>query len=249
MKIDFSKRVVLVTGATRGIGKQIADDFAELGAELLLTGTDKKEIERMNKLAKAGEVKKRYFAVDFTDDKSVTIFLKEIEKYPKIDICVNNAGINSIDFLEDSKPSDWQDIVDVNLKGPYLLTRLVATKMKKNHYGRIINMASIFGVVSRPKRSIYSMTKAGIIGFTVAISNELAPWGVLANTVSPGFILTDLTRKNLSVAERRALTAQIPLGRLGQPSDISRVVLFLASDWNTYLTGKNIIVDGGFIDG
>ena len=137
----------------------------------------------------------------------------------------------------------------MNLKGPYLLTRLVATKMKKNHYGRIINMASIFGVVSRPKRSIYSMTKAGIIGFTVAISNELAPWGVLANTVSPGFILTDLTRKNLSVAERRALTAQIPLGRLGQPSDISRVVLFLASDWNTYLTGKNIIVDGGFIDG
>ncbi len=249
MKFDFSGRVVLVTGATRGIGKQIADDFVQRGAELLGTGTDKKTVERLNKQAKALGVKKRYYCVDFTDPKSVKVFLKEIEKRRRIDICINNAGINRINFLEDTKEKDWNDIVAVNLKGPYLLTRAVGKMMKKNRYGRIINMASIFGVVSRAKRSIYSMTKSGIIGFTKAVSNELAPYGVLVNAVSPGFILTDLTRKNLSATQRKALTARIPVGRLGQPSDISGVVLFLASGLNSYITGKNIVADGGFIDG
>jgi 3-oxoacyl-[acyl-carrier protein] reductase len=120
--------------------------------------------------------------------------------------------------------------------------------MKKNHYGRIINIGSIFGTVSRAKRSIYSVTKSGIHGLTVAVSNELAPFGVLVNTVSPGFVLTDLTRKNLTEKERLELAKQIPVGRLALPQDISRVVVFLASDLNTYLTGKNITVDGGFID-
>lgn len=249
MKFDFSGRVALVTGATRGIGKQIADDFVQWGAELLGTGTDGKTVECLNKQAKALGVKKRYYCVDFTDHQSVKVFLKEIEKRRRIDICINNAGINRIDFLEDAKEKDFNDIVAVNLKGPYLLTRTVAKMMKKNRYGRIINMASIFGVVSKPQRSIYSMTKSGIIGFTKAVSNELAPYGVLVNAVSPGFILTDLTRKILSAAERKALTARIPVGRLGRPSDISGVVLFLASGVNSYITGKNIIVDGGFIDG
>jgi 3-oxoacyl-[acyl-carrier protein] reductase len=248
MKFDFSGKTVLITGATRGIGKQIADDYASLGADLILTGTDKKKIDALNKVALKQGLKRKYYCVDFTDRKKVDVFLKVIGKFKRIDVCVNNAGINHIDFLEDTKEKDWDDIINVNLKGPYLVTRAVAGIMKQNCYGRIINIGSIFGTVSRAKRSIYSVTKAGIHGFTVAVSNELAPYGILVNTVSPGFVLTDLTRKNLGEKERRQLAGQIPVGRLAVPEDISRVVIFLSSDLNTYLTGKNIIVDGGFID-
>jgi len=248
MRFDFTGKTVLITGATRGLGKQFADDFSSLGADLLLTGTDKKTTDALNKAALQQGLKRKYFCVDFTDRKKVDGFLKVIGKTRKIDVCVNNAGINHIDLLEETKEKDWDDIVKVNLKGPYLLTRAVAGMMKKSRYGRIINIGSIFGTVSRPKRSIYSVTKSGIHGFTVAVSNELAPYGILVNTVSPGFVLTDLTRKNLSEKERRQLAGQIPVGRLAVPEDISRMVVFLSSDLNTYLTGKNIIIDGGFID-
>jgi len=249
MKLDFTDKVVLITGATRGIGKRLADDFASLGATLVLTGTDKKIINELNKASSKQGLKRKYCCVDFTHRKSLDAFLKEIGNLRKIDVCVNNAGINRIDLLEDTKEKDWDDITQVNLKGPYLLTRTVARVMKQNHYGRVINIGSIFGSVSRAKRSIYSVTKFGIHGFTVAVSNELAPYGVLVNTVSPGFVLTDLTRKNLTEQERRQLIVQIPVGRLALPEDISRVVIFLSSDLNTYLTGKNIVIDGGFIDG
>lgn len=248
MKLDFRGKIVLVTGATRGIGKQLADDFASLGAELILTGTDPKKVSALNVSAKKNRLKRIYYCVDFTDHVSVENFLQQIARCKKIDVCVNNAGINRIDWLEDTKEKDWDDILNVNLRGPYLLTRAVSKIMKKNRQGRIVNISSIFGVVSRAKRSIYSTTKFGIAGFTLAVSNELAPYGVLVNAVSPGFVLTDLTRKNLTDKERRDLAKQIPAGRLATPADISSVVVFLSSALNTYITGKNIVVDGGFID-
>lgn len=248
MRLDFTGKVVIVTGATRGIGKQIADDFESLGAHLILTGTNKKQVADLNALARKQNQRKTYYCVDFTDRKNVEAFLKVIQKFKKVDVCINNAGINRIDLLEDTKENDWDQMIAVNLKGPYLLTRTVGAMMKKNQYGRIINIASIFGTVSKAKRSIYSTTKFGIKGFTVAVSNELAAFGVLVNSVSPGVILTDLTRKNLTNKERADISKQIPAGRLGTPEDVSRVVVFLASDLNTYLTGQDIIVDGGFID-
>lgn len=245
MNIDFKNKRVLVTGATRGIGKAIADEFGQSGAELFLTGTDAKQIKELNT---AEEPKRIFYCVDFSDQKSTQAFIKELERQDRIDICINNAGINIINMLEHATEEEWDQMVNVNLKGPFLVTRTVSAIMKKNKYGRIVNIASIFGVVSKPKRSIYTTTKSGLHGFTVSISNELAPHGILVNTVSPGFTLTDLTRENLKEEEIRELSQRIPVGRFASPHEIARVVLFLASDANTYLTGKNIVVDGGFVD-
>ncbi len=245
MKIDFKGKKALVTGATRGIGKAIADELAGLGADLILTGTNATQIEKLNA---GGEPRKTFYCVDFSDDRSTKSFIRELEKQKRIDICINNAGINALNFIQDATEEEWDQMVDVNLKGPFLVTRAVSTMMKKHKYGRIVNIASIFGVVSKPKRSIYTTTKFGLRGFTMAASNELAPHGILVNSVSPGFVLTDLTKKNLKKHEMEELTARVPVGRFADPGEIAKVVLFLASDVNTYLTGKNITVDGGFID-
>lgn len=249
MKLDFSGKVALVTGATRGIGKQVADDFHALGAKLILTGTNREEIKALNDSeASKDRNTKEYYCLDFTIRESTEAFVAELEKLNRIDICVNNAGINRIKAIEETEVEDWDDMIAVNLKGPYLVTRAVSKIMKKTGYGRIINMASIWGVISREKRSIYSATKFGLRGFTVAVSNELARYGILVNAVSPGFVLTDLTKRSLSKKEMEEIAEQLPIRRLATPDEISRVVLFLASELNTYITGKNIIVDGGYVD-
>jgi 3-oxoacyl-[acyl-carrier protein] reductase len=249
MKIDFRGQTVLVTGATRGMGKQFADDFARLGANLILTGTDKDKIETLNRQAKHDQQSSRkYYAVDFTNAASTDAFIESIEAYPKIDVCINNAGINRINFIDETLPGDWKDILSVNLEAPFKITRVVSRIMKKNLYGRIINIASIFGIISKAKRSIYTTTKYGLRGLTTTTAIELAPYNILVNSVSPGFVLTELTKRILSEKEMKNLALQVPIGRFAEPGEISRVVLFLASSLNTYLTGQNIIIDGGFVD-
>lgn len=247
MNIDFQGQTVLVTGATRGMGKQFADDLAKLGANLILTGTDKERVENLNREAKLDKnTNKKYYAVDFADAASTQAFIEDIGTYQKIDVCINNAGINRINFIDETLFADWKDILNVNLEAPFLIMRALIPLMKKNHYGRIVNIASIFGVISKAKRSIYSATKFGLHGLTVSSAIELAPYNVLVNSVSPGFVLTELTKSILSEEEMKNLALQVPARRFAQPDEISRVVLFLASSLNTYLTGQNIVVDGGF---
>ncbi|MGO9138863.1 MAG: SDR family NAD(P)-dependent oxidoreductase [Syntrophales bacterium] len=249
MKIDFQGQTVLVTGATRGMGRQFAVDFAKLGANLILTGTDKDKIETLNREAKQdGHLPRKYYAVDFANAESTKAFIEAIETYQKIDVCINNAGINRIDFIDETLLDDWKDILSVNLEAPFMITRAVSRLMKKNRYGRIVNIASIFGVISKAKRSVYATTKFGLRGLTVTSAIELAPYNVLVNSVSPGFVLTELTKQILSEAEMEDLSRQVPLGRFAEPEEISSVVLFLASSLNTYLTGQNIVVDGGFVN-
>lgn len=249
MKIDFQDKIVLITGATRGMGKQFADDLTELSAGLILTGTDKNEIAELNRVARKDKrISRKYYAVDFTDEKSTKSFLDIIGRHERIDVCINNAGINRINFIDETLLDDWQDIRAVNLDAPFMITRAVSKIMKKNRYGRIVNIASIFGVISKAKRSAYTTTKYGLRGLTVTSSIELAPYNVLVNCVSPGFVLTDLTKSILSEEEMKNLASQIPLGRFAKPEEISSLVLFLASSFNTYLTGQNIIVDGGFVN-
>lgn len=249
MKVDFEGQVALITGATRGIGKQLAEDFSTLGARLILTGTKEEQIQALRRSSRGlDESKVRYFCVDFADRTSTGAFLEELGKLERIDVCVNNAGINRINYLDETSEEDWNDIMAVNLKAPFMIMRTVGKTMKQNRYGRIVNIASVFGVISREKRSIYSASKFGLRGLTVAGSNELARHNVLVNAVSPGFVRTDLTARILGEREIAELTEQIPVGRFATPDEISKVVLFLASSMNTYITGQNIIVDGGYVN-
>jgi 3-oxoacyl-[acyl-carrier protein] reductase len=247
MKIDFKNQVVLITGATRGIGKQLAENFAESGARLILTGTQKDQIDRLNFTAGQKRLNRKYYCVDFTHEENLERFLNDLKPYKCIDVCINNAGINRLNYIDKTKIEDWGDMINVNLRAPYLLIRHVSKLMKKNRYGRIINIASIFGIISREKRSMYTATKYGLHGITVTTALELAKYNVLVNTISPGFIRTDMTAKNLSAKEQKQLVRQIPAGRFGVPEDISRVVMFFASAYNTYVTGQNIVADGGYI--
>ncbi len=246
MKVDFKDKLVVITGATRGIGKVIAENFTDAGAKLLLTGTNPKQINSLNSKKRNKYIK--YFHLDFLDTNSVKSFLSVLEKYKKIDVCINNAGINRVSHICGLSTNDWDDIIEVNLRGPFILTKETAKIMKENRYGRIVNIASIFGVITRGKRAAYTSAKAGLIGFTKTAATDLAPYNILVNSVSPGFIRTDLTKKILSSKEIRELKSLIPLGRFGDPQEIADLVLFLASDLNSYITGQNIIADGGYVN-
>lgn len=248
MRIRFEGRVALVTGATRGIGKQIAEDLGRLGAELILTGTNPEEIAALNRAGLRRKPPRHWHAVDFTRDESVDAFLEALGRYRQIDVCVNNAGINRINPIDETLFEDWQSILRVNLDGPFLTTRAVSKVMKKSRYGRIVNIGSIWGVISKEKRTAYSVTKFGIRGLTAATAHDLAPFNILVNTVSPGFVSTELTQRILGAKGMKEMAALVPLRRLAAPEEISRVVLFLCSDLNTYITAQNIVVDGGFVN-
>jgi 3-oxoacyl-[acyl-carrier protein] reductase len=250
MDIGFRNKTVLVTGATRGIGRQLADDFEKLGANLILTGTRAEEIERLNEdqKGKSSEQNVTYYCVDLSNEGSLLNFVQELRKYERIDVCVNNAAINRINYIYDTLYTDWDDILNVNLRAPFVILHSVSQIMKRNGYGRIVNIASIFGVISRQKRAIYSASKSGLVGLTRAAALDLAPHNILVNCVSPGFVLTELTRQILTEAEIKDLTASVPLGRMAVPEDISKAVLFLSSELNTYITGQNIIADGGYVN-
>ena len=248
MRIGFEGRVALVTGATRGIGKQIAEDLGRQGAELILTGPNPEEIAALNRTGRRRKPPRHWHAVDFTREESIEAFLEALGRYRRIDICVNNAGINRINPIDEIRTEDWQNILRVNLDGPFLVTRAVSKVMKKSRYGRIVNIGSIWGVISKEKRTAYSVTKFGIRGLTAATACDLAPFNILVNTVSPGFVSTELTRRILGAKGMKEMAALVPLRRLAAPEEISRVVLFLCSDLNTYITSQNIVVDGGFVN-
>ena len=244
--LDFTGQTALVTGATRGIGKQVADDLYSLGAVVVGTGTDAAKVSELNDTL--GDERRSFLAVDFTDEKSTDAFLEKIGRYEKIDVCINNAGINRVNPIDEVSTEDFDDIMNVNLRGPFLVLREVSRIMKKNGYGRVVNISSIFGVISKEGRSTYSATKFGLRGLAAAASVELARHGVLVNTVSPGFVVTDMTKEILGAAEMERLASDVPAGRLATADEISRVVIFIASSLNTYMAGQNIIVDGGYVN-
>ena len=161
---------------------------------------------------------------------------------------VNNAGINKIDYIQSIKYQDLDSILKVNLYAPFILSQYVSAIMASNSYGRIVNISSIWGTKTKEKRTSYTMSKSGINGLTKSLSVELARDNILVNSVSPGFTNTELTKSILSTEDMKELSSQVPMKRFAEVEEISKVVMFLCSDWNTYLTGQDIKVDGGFIN-
>ena len=229
-------RRAVVTGATRGIGRAIAERLLADGATVLGTGT-----------RPGGDVPGDcdYDAVDFTDEAATGDFAAALAADPP-DILVNNAGINKISPFADIDPADFERIQRVNVTAPFRLMRGVVPGMCGRGWGRIVNITSVFGKVSKELRGPYSASKFALDGMTAALAAEVAEKGVLANCVSPGFIDTDLTRRVLGEEGIRELSARVPARRLGQPQEVAALVAWLAGPENTYVSGQNIVIDGGF---
>lgn len=236
MNLDFKNQNVLVTGGTRGIGKAIVEAFTKAGANVYFTGKAK--------AAPLGSEKK-YFSLDFASDDSVQSFLESIKDL-RIDVLVNNAGINKISSFVDIPPEDFRNILKVNTEGPFLLSQVIARKMLENSYGRIVNISSVFGHLTKELRASYSTSKFALVGMSKAMAVEYASKNILVNVVSPGFVDTELTRKILTPHQIDELLLTVPMKRLATTDEISRVVLFVASKENSFMTGQNILVDGAF---
>ncbi len=243
MKLDFTGKTALVTGASRGIGHQVARDLAECGARLIVTSTHASDA---GALVRALGSDVRHIAVDFARSESRRQFLVELRSLPVLHVCINNAGATRHGPSELATEEDWDTTHDVNLKAPFFVSQAVAEVMKRGDYGRIVNISSIWGHISMAGRSVYAASKFGLRGMSVTYALELARFNVLVNVVSPGFTLTDMVRQNYSEEHLREIAARIPVGRLGNVEDVSRAVLFLASDLNSYITGKSLVVDGGY---
>ncbi len=215
---------VLITGGSRGIGKAVAVLYRDKGYEV--TAPSSAEL-------------------DLNSDASISGFIEK-HKTKHFDAVINNAGVNDIKLLEDITDGEIQRTLNINLIGPIKLIRGFAASMKSNKYGRIVNVGSIWAVVSKPGRLVYSASKNGLHGVTNTLAIELAGYGILVNTVCPGFTNTELTKKNNTQQEIDRICADIPAGRMAEPEEIASVIYFLGSDENTYITGQKIVVDGGF---
>jgi 3-oxoacyl-[acyl-carrier protein] reductase len=226
----------VVTGATRGIGYAIAERLLQDCLEVIATGT------RKNAKHPAGS---SYYQVDFLDENSVNKFIQYLKKQ-KINILVNNAGINKIGEFSSIDINDFDRILRVNLRVPFQICQAVIPYMENEKWGRIVNLTSIFGNITKEYRAAYSSSKFGLDGMTAALAAELSEKGILANSVGPGVIDTELTRGVLGESGISELKGRIPMKRLGQASEIAALVSWLVSDENTYMTGQNLMIDGGF---
>ncbi|HET7456389.1 MAG TPA: 3-oxoacyl-[acyl-carrier-protein] reductase [Gemmatimonadaceae bacterium] len=243
MRIDLSSRVALVTGSTRGIGRAIAGQLAECGARVAIVGRDLARAEAVAE--EIGEA--RGFACDVSDVASVTALVADVEKaFGSVDILVNNAGLTRDNILLRLTDDDWDAVIDANLRGAFAAIRAATRGMMKRRWGRIVNIASVVGIIGNKGQANYAASKAGLIGLTKSVAKEYASRNILANVVAPGFIETDMTAAMTDEA-RKGLTGTIPLERLGKPADIAGVVAFLASDYASYVTGQTIVVDGGMV--
>ncbi len=246
MTVDLSGKVAMVTGGSRGIGRAVAEYLYAAGGHVAVIGRDEARA-RAAAGALTGRGKALAVGADVADAAQVEAAVATIEAaLGPVDILVNNAGLTRDGVLVRMSDDDWQTVLDVNLKGAFNTMRHVTRGMMKRRAGRVVNVTSIVGLTGNRGQANYAASKAGLIGLTKSVAKELASRNVLINAVAPGFIDTDMTR-DLPETARGALLAQIPLGRLGSPTDVAGVVLFLASDLASYITGQVIVVDGGMV--
>ncbi len=238
-------RIALVTGASRGIGRAIATRLGSMGHLVVGTATSDEGAEAISRYFEEAGIRGRGMRLDVADDDSVAGVVKAIEEeYGPVTVLVNNAGITRDNLLMRMKPEEWASVIDTNLNSLYRVCKACVRGMMKARYGRIVNITSVVGVSGNAGQTNYAAAKAGMIGFTKSLAQEIGPRGITVNAVAPGFIDTDMTRE-LPEAQRKQLLGAIPLGRLGQPEEIAAAVAFLVSDDAGYVTGITLHVNGG----
>ncbi|MGL5949550.1 MAG: 3-oxoacyl-ACP reductase FabG [Aeromonas sp.] len=240
--MSFTDKVVLVTGASRGIGRAIAEQFAAKGAKVIGTATSPSGAEAI--CAYLG-TNGAGLALDVTSPASIEQLFSDIKaQFGEIDILVNNAGITRDNLLMRMKENEWSEIIDTNLTSLYRLSKPVLRAMMKQRFGRIISIGSVVGTMGNAGQVNYAAAKAGLVGFTKSLAREVASRGITVNAVAPGFIETDMTRA-LNDEQRAGIMSQVPAARLGEPKEIAAAVLFLASADAAYINGETLHVNGG----
>jgi 3-oxoacyl-[acyl-carrier protein] reductase len=242
------EKTALVTGASRGIGRATALALAKAGAKVAINyAGNRSAAEEVVAMIEASGGEAMLIQADVGDAAAVDAMVKAVvQRFGKIDILVNNAGITRDNLIMRMKEEDWDAVIHTNLKGIFNCTKAVSKLMMKQHYGRIVNMTSVVGIMGNASQSNYAAAKAGVIGFTKSIAKELASRNITANAVAPGYIATDMTTI-LSEQAKESMQAQIPLQRQGTPEDVASAVLFLVSPSADYITGQTLHVDGGMV--
>ena len=241
-------KVALVTGGTTGIGKAIAQELAKSGFNIAINyRTETEEMQELKKEIEANNVKCLFVKADISKFEETEKMAKEIiENFEKIDVLVNNAGVTKDGLIMRMKEDAFKQVIDINLVGTFNVTRNIVPYMVKQRSGRIINIASVVGIVGNAGQSNYSASKAGIIGFTKSLAKELSSRNILVNAVEPGFIETKMT-DILNETVKESILSQITLGRMGTPSEVANVVKFLSEENSSYITGQVINIDGGMV--
>ena len=238
-------KLVLVTGASRGIGKAIALTLGGAGATIIGTATSESGADNISKVFAEKNISGKGMKLNVTDNEQISDLVKNVnEDFESIDILVNNAGITRDNILLRMKEDEWEDIINTNLSSIYKMSKAVLRAMIKNRSGRIISITSVIGAMGNAGQSNYAAAKAGMIGFTKSLAREVGVRGITVNAIAPGFIETDMT-DSLPDEHKEALASQIPMGRLGTVDEVAKAVLFLAGDGGSYITGQTLHVNGG----
>ena len=238
-------KVVLVTGASRGIGRAIALTLGSAGATVIGTATSEEGAKNISKTFSENNILGRGMSLNVTDNDQISNVLKAVtEEYGTVDILINNAGITRDNILLRMKEDEWDEIISTNLSSVYKMSKAVLRGMIKKRSGRVISITSVVGAMGNAGQSNYAASKAGIIGFTKSLAREVGVRGITVNAIAPGFIETDMT-DSLPDAQKAALASQIPMGRLGTVDEIAKAVLFLAGDNASYITAQTIHINGG----
>jgi len=243
--IMLAEKLVLVTGASRGIGQAIALTLGAAGATVVGTATSENGAQAITKQFSEHKINGQGMILNVTDDNNIAELMKNInEKYGIVDVLINNAGITRDNILIRMKQDEWDEIISTNLTSVFKMSKAVLRGMMKKKAGRIISIASVVGSMGNSGQANYAAAKAGIMGFTKSLAREVGSRGITVNTVAPGFIQTDMTDK-LPDEQKEALASQIPMGRLGSVEEIAQAVLFLAGDAGSYITAQTLHVNGG----
>ena len=250
---DLQGRIALVTGASQGIGRACALELAKAGATVALAARNETKLAEVAAEIAAGGGQAAAFALDVASEESIKNGAKAVtDRFGKVEILVNNAGITRDDLMMRMKRADWDDVLSTNLTGTFLLTQALLRQMMKNRWGRIINITSVVGRTGQEGQVNYAASKAGLIGFTRSLAREVASRGITVNAVAPGFILTDMVKDGRSDEEYRGLLEEIAgrsmVGRVGDPDDIANAVAFLAAAGSGFITAQVLTVDGGRMD-